>query len=179
VDVRVVAATNRRLDQAAASGGFREDLFFRLNVFPIELPPLRDRREDVAELAAHFAVRLRPRQPPAFTPEALAALSGYDWPGNVRELANVVERLLILGDHRPEIGLDDVRQVLPAAGRARARTETPAPAEPRALSDALDDYERELIRGAIERATGNVAEAARQLQTDRANLYRRMRRLGL
>ncbi|MFI5234237.1 MAG: sigma-54-dependent transcriptional regulator [Gemmatimonadales bacterium] len=186
VDVRVVAATNRRLDQAAASGAFREDLFFRLNVFPIELPPLRDRLEDVPALVAHFSARLRPRHPPGFTPESLDAFRRYAWPGNIRELANVVERLIILSGGSGEIGIEAVRQVLPADGGRRAPDggngtglrggDTGAPVP---LSDALDAHERELIRAAIEHAGGNVAEAARQLKTDRANLYRRMRRLGL
>ncbi|MGB7212920.1 MAG: sigma-54 dependent transcriptional regulator [Gemmatimonadales bacterium] len=179
VDVRMLAATNKRLDQAVAGGGFREDLFFRLNVFPIELPPLRARAGDVAELVVHFTRKLRPRQPPRFSAEALEALRQYAWPGNVRELANVVERLLILGGGGTEIGLEAVMQVIPA-GRVPG---DPAPSSDGAqglpLVESLDAYERELIGNAIARADGNVAEAARQLRTDRANLYRRMRRLGL
>lgn len=179
VDVRVVAATNKRLDRAVASGGFREDLFFRLNVFPIALPSLRERLEDVPALVAHFTARLRPRQPPAFSAEAIAALAAYEWPGNVRELANVVERLVILSGGA-EIGLEAVRQVLPANGLGARTTGPKSDGLPdRPLTEALDDYERQLIREAIARSGGNVAEASRQLKTDRANLYRRMRRLGM
>jgi two-component system nitrogen regulation response regulator NtrX len=173
VDVRVVSATNRRLEDAVADGDFREDLFFRLNVFPIRLPPLRERLEDLPALVAHIADRLRPRLAPAFTDEALEALAGYAWPGNVRELANLVERLIILSG--PVVDAPAVRQVLrggpppPAANAALGRP----------LSDALDDYERGLIAAALAQAQGSVAEAARLLQTDRANLYRRMRRLNL
>ncbi|MGH7590617.1 MAG: helix-turn-helix domain-containing protein, partial [Gemmatimonadales bacterium] len=130
-------------------------------------------------LVHHFTRRLRPRQPPRFNAEALEALGRYAWPGNVRELANVVERLLILGGGAAEIGLAAVQQVIPA-GRAPGG---PAPGASDGgglpLAESLDAYERELIGNAIARADGNVAEAARQLRTDRANLYRRMRRLGL
>jgi len=173
VDVRIVAATNRRLEDAVADGDFREDLFFRLNVFPIRLPALRERLEDLPALVAHLAERLRPRQAPVFTAEAMEALAAYTWPGNVRELANLVERLIILSG--PTVDGAAVRQVL--------RGGPPAPAASaalgRPLSDALDDYERGLIAAALAQAQRSVAEAARLLQTDRANLYRRMRRLGL
>ena len=179
VDVRVLAATNKKLDQAVATGAFREDLYFRLNVFPIELPPLRDRAEDIPALVSHFTHRLRPRQPPAFSAEALEALRRYSWPGNIRELANVVERLLILGGGAAGIGLEAVRQVIPAGGAPLITAAAAADSAGLPLTESLDAYERELIGAAIARAGGNVAEAARQLRTDRANLYRRMRRLGM
>ena len=172
VDVRIVSATNRRLEDAVADGEFREDLFFRLNVFPIRLPPLRERLEDLPALVAHLAERVRPRQATAFTAGALEALAGYGWPGNVRELANLVERLSILSG--PTVDAGAVRQVL------RGGTVPPAaPALGKPLSEALDGFERDLIGAALAQAQGNIAEAARVLQTDRANLYRRMRRLGL
>jgi two-component system, NtrC family, nitrogen regulation response regulator NtrX len=172
VDVRIIAATNRRLEESVEEGSFREDLFFRLNVFPIRLPPLRERLADLPALVAHLAERLRPRQGLAFTPDALAALARYTWPGNVRELANLVERLGILSG--PTVTADAVREVLRAGPSAPAAVLTGQP-----LSEALDEYERGLIGAALARGRGNVAEAARLLQTDRANLYRRMRRLGL
>ena len=182
VDVRVIAATNRDLEAAVRQGQFREDLFYRLHVFPIRLPPLRDRLEDLPGLAAHLAGRLRPRQPPAFTASALAALANYRWPGNVRELANVVERLMILGGET--IDEADVVGVLPRARLSADHAATPVvdffPAlDERSLPEALDAYERDLIARALDKAQGNVAEAARFLKTDRANLYRRMRRLGI
>ena len=173
VDVRIVAATNRRLEDAVADGDFREDLFFRLNVFPIRLPPLRERLDDLPILVAHIAERLRPRQAPAFTTSALEALVGYSWPGNVRELANLVERLIILCG--PTVDGEAVRQVL----RGGPPPPSASAALGRPLSEALDGYERGLIAAALSQAHGSVAEAARLLQTDRANLYRRMRRLGL
>jgi two-component system nitrogen regulation response regulator NtrX len=180
VNVRVVAATNRRLDQAVAAGTFREDLFFRLNIFPIHLPPLRERIDDLPALVAHLAQRVRPGKPQVYSAEAMALLRQYPWPGNIRELANLVERLAILGG--PTIGPEEIRVVLPE-GRLEGARRSPGPATPAAegssLTDALDDYERELIGAALKTADGNVAEAARLLVTDRANLYRRMKRLGL
>ena len=187
LDVRVLAATNQRLEQAVSAGTFREDLYYRLNVFPINLAPLRDRLEDLPALVDHLASRVRPHQPAVFTAEAIAALAGYDWPGNVRELANIVERLSIIGG--AEVDAAMVRQVLPRAGSGRfdppsvttdsGTTYSVADLAGRSLSNTLDDYERALISTALKRASGNVAEAARALQTDRANLYRRMKRLGL
>jgi two-component system nitrogen regulation response regulator NtrX len=177
IDARVVAATNRRLDDAVNNGGFREDLFFRLNVFPIHLPPLRNRLEDLPALVAHLAERVRPRHAASFTEAALEALASYSWPGNIRELANLVERLSILSG--PVVDAPAVRQVLrgptpshPSAGFSPVQLGRP-------LNEALDEFERNLIGAALAQAEGNMAEAARILQTDRANLYRRMRRLGL
>ncbi len=183
LNVRLLAATNQQLEEAVAEGTFREDLYFRLNVFPIELAPLRERLGDLPDLVAHLAILLRPGHAPSFTSPALALMTAYDWPGNIRELANVVERLTILGG--TEVDTELVRQVLPrlaeipsqddVMGRGGAPTGSPG----RSLSNTLDDYERSLIAGALSRTNGNVAEAARSLQTDRANLYRRMKRLGM
>jgi len=172
-DVRVVSATNRRLEDEVSAGNFREDLFFRLNVFPISLPPLRERLEDLPALVAHLAERVRPRQAVTFTPAAFDALSSYSWPGNVRELANLIERLSILCG--PTVDAGAVRGVL--RGGPAVPVHSGALGLP--LSEALDDFERGLITAAMVQAEGNVAEAARVLQTDRANLYRRMRRLGI
>jgi len=172
-DVRVVSATNRRLEDEVSAGNFREDLFFRLNVFPISIPPLRERLEDLPALVAHLAERVRPRQAVTFTPAAFEALSAYSWPGNVRELANLIERLSILCG--PTVDAGAVRGVL--RGGPSVPVSSGALGLP--LSDALDDFERGMITAAMAQAEGNVAEAARVLQTDRANLYRRMRRLGI
>ncbi|MGN6392912.1 MAG: sigma-54-dependent transcriptional regulator [Gemmatimonadales bacterium] len=173
VDVRVIAATNHALEEAVQRGDFREDLFFRLNVFPIHLPPLRERLEDLPALVAHLAERIRPRQAPTFSPDALEALAGYLWPGNVRELANLIERLIILSG--PTVDASAVRQVL----RGGPPPSPPSIAPGQSLSEALDDHERGLIASALSQAGGSIAEAARLLRTDRANLYRRIRRLGL
>jgi len=182
VDVRIIAATNKDLGRAVTEGKFRDDLLFRLNVIPVAVPPLRDRPGDIAQLVRHFSAlhHVRTGQtPPRWTPEAVSALHRYRWPGNVRELANIVERLSILhtgGDVNEEA----IRGVLPVERAAAVSTPLPDPTSlDHSLSDTLDDYERTLISRALSMAGGNVAEAARKLKTDRPNLYRRMRRLGL
>jgi two-component system nitrogen regulation response regulator NtrX len=177
IDARVVAATNRRLDDAVSNGGFREDLFFRLNVFPIHLPPLRERLEDLPALVAHLAQRVRPRHAATFTAVALETLASYSWPGNIRELANLVERLSILSG--PVVDAPAVRQVLRGPSSSPPSAGSPPVQLGRPLNEALDEFERSFIGAALAQADGNMAEAARILQTDRANLYRRMRRLGL
>ena len=208
VDVRIVAATNKDLARAVAEGAFREDLFFRLNVIPIQLPPLRERPGDIPLLVRHFSAlhRVQTGRPgPVWRDDALAVLMRHRWPGNVRELANVVERLAILHpggevhegdarrvlaadvDERPAPALDGAARLL-TRGVGRVPTREIGPREeplPDAagldvpLADALDAYERTLIVRALSAAGGNVADAARRLQTDRPNLYRRMRRLAI
>jgi two-component system nitrogen regulation response regulator NtrX len=144
---------------------------------PIHLAPLRERREDVPPLIAHFVERYRTRhglRAPNFTDSAIHALVTYDWPGNVRELGNAIERLMILYPEHP-VGAGEISSVLP-----RGHSGTAGPAfEGGSLSEMLDGYERQLIQRALDVAGGNVAEAARRLSTDRPNLYRRMKRLGI
>ena len=197
VDVRIISATNMDLEKAVEDGKFREDLYFRLNVIPIALPPLRERPSDIAALVVHFSnlYRARSGRPaPRWSEGALRLLRAYRWPGNVRELANIVERLAILHAGE-EVTSDDVSAVLRIEGRAGSATRndstrsdgsTLTPAQHAdgegsdlPLSDALDGYERMLITRALSASGGNVAEAARRLRTDRPNLYRRMRRLGV
>jgi two-component system nitrogen regulation response regulator NtrX len=181
VDVRVIAATNKDLSRAVSEGRFREDLFFRLNVIPLHVPPLRERPSDIPLLVRHFSALhlVRTGQtPPRWTNEAVAAFARYRWPGNVRELANIIERLSILHAGL-EVTEEAVRSVLPVE---RSPTSAPLPdpvALDHSLTDTLDEYERMLIARALSMAGGNVAEAARKLKTDRPNLYRRMRRLGI
>jgi len=189
VNVRVLAATNKDLRHAVGQRQFREDLWFRLNVLPIHIPPLRERPDDIPPLVRHCAVRCAARLGRAVRLDAgaLQLLTAYRWPGNVRELANIVERLAILAPGGGEtITADDVTRVIPHGqdGGRSAIAPTPggdaAGAAPDvALAEALDQHERELIARALSAARGNVAEAARKLSTDRANLYRRMRRLGI
>ncbi len=181
VNVRIVAATNKDLEKNVADGTFREDLYFRLNVIPMQLPPLRDRADDIDALVLHFSALGRARGYPAprWTPGALELMRRYRWPGNVRELANIVERLGILhaGAERHRHG----------CGRgARARSHAPAHERlaARGHRQATRRRARRLRAGADHRtrstaANGNVAEAARRLRTDRPNLYRRMRRLSI
>jgi len=180
VDVRVVAATNKNLEARTSDGGFREDLFYRLNVFPIHVPPLRDRKEDIPQLVSHLAMlsaKRCGREPVTFAPEAMERLRQHTWPGNVRELANVLERLTIVGDGK-KVDREEIERVLGVGsdrnvGTRRALKSTGA------LTKDLDEYEKTLIEAAIAEADGNVALAARRLSTDRANLYRRMKRLGI
>ena len=184
VDARILSATNKDLQRAVASGTFREDLFFRLNVIPLSIPALRERPDDVPALVRHFSAlhRTRTGQPaPLWSEDAVQLLARYRWPGNVRELGNIVERLAILHAGH-EVSAAHVREVLPIdrdGGGAPAPDLPDAIGLDRSLADTLDEYERTLIVRALSVAGGNIAEAARRLQTDRPNLYRRMRRLGI
>ncbi|MBV6521298.1 MAG: DNA-binding transcriptional regulator NtrC [Gemmatimonadaceae bacterium] len=185
IDVRIISATNKDLVRGSREGTFREDLLFRLNVIPLEVPPLRERPDDIAALVRHFSAlhRLRTgRAVPRWSDEALELLARHRWPGNVRELANIVERLAILHPGA-DVDAGEVCQVLsidPAAPQTSTAAVLPDVAGLDApLSELLDDYERTLILRALSSAQGNIAEAARRLQTDRPNLYRRMRRLGI
>jgi two-component system nitrogen regulation response regulator NtrX len=173
VDVRVLAATNRDLRAEVQAGRFRDDLYYRLNVVPMQVPPLRERLGDLTELVSHFLQRYHERTGaalPVVTESALALLRLYRWPGNVRELANLCERIAILHPDQP-ITDREVRRLLPDLEDNRP--------DHRPLHLRLDDYERSMILDALTLADGSVTEAARRLQTDRPNLYRRMRRLGI
>jgi two-component system nitrogen regulation response regulator NtrX len=175
VDVRVIAATNRDLAQTLRTGRLRPDLYYRLNVLHIALPPLRDRAADIPELAAHFMERLRARDglvPPVLADSALERMCAYSWPGNVRELANLCERLAILLAGATVQGADlNALLVERAATLDEDRSQ--------ALADRLDAYERRVIERSLYDAGGSITEAAKELHTDRPNLYRRMRRLGI
>jgi transcriptional regulator with GAF, ATPase, and Fis domain len=185
IDVRIVAATNKDLARAVGEGAFREDLFFRLNVLPIHLPPLRERPDDVPLLVRHFSAlhRTRTGRPAVqWTDDALQVMVRHRWPGNVRELANIVERLGILhaGEQVTAVHVQQVLAVDRGTAPEGMPTVLPDPSDlGSSLNDALDAYERTLIVRALAVAQGNVAEAARRLQTDRPNLYRRMKRLGI
>jgi formate hydrogenlyase transcriptional activator len=152
VDVRVVAATNRDLEEMVARGTFRADLYYRLAVFPVELPPLRERREEIRPLATHFLARhaaAMNRRPPAVPEDVWRGLEAYDWPGNVRELENFLQRALILSPG-PELALAD----LPASP-LRSAAAAPA-AEPAAAPRRFDDEVRGLIERALDHAGGRV-----------------------
>ena len=182
VDVRFVAANNKDLRAEVAAGRFREDLYFRLLVIPLHLPPLRERDGDIALLVEHFLGRCRARmglKPPRLTPEAMRALQRHRWPGNVRELANIVERLAIL-HAGSSVGPAEIGAILAtsAAPRPVSHVYEEDDSE-RPLGERLDAFERQLLIEALDASDGSVAEAARRLHTDRANLYRRMRRLGI
>jgi two-component system nitrogen regulation response regulator NtrX len=181
IDVRILAATNHDLERAVKDGRFREDLYFRLNVIPIAVSPLRERPSDIPALVRHFAALLRRRSgqaAPEWTDEAIRTLTRHRWPGNVRELANIVERLSILNAGK-SIGSAEVTSVLPVGDGVSAPPLPDLVQAELTLSDTLDEYERLLIDRALSAADGVVAEAARRLRTDRPNLYRRMKRLGI
>lgn len=177
VDTRVLAATNKDLPAEIRAGRFREDLYFRLNVIPIFVPPLRDRREDIGILAEHFTrlfAREYGRRLKSFEEDALAALSRYPWPGNVRELRNVIERLMIMvpGDTIAARDLAFLEGVS-AAGE-------PPDSSPLApLHEARDQFERDYILRALSRQQGNISRTADVLGVERSNLYRKMRSLGI
>jgi two-component system, NtrC family, nitrogen regulation response regulator NtrX len=173
VDVRVVVATHRNLEQQVRDGRFREDLYHRVYVFPLTLPPLRERRGDAAVLVEYFSRRvceMNGWKLKRFTPEAVAELERYAWPGNVRELRNVVERLLLLAD--TEVDEASVRSTLPQAAGPRA-----APSG--TLAAQVDDFERRTIHAEIERADHNLSEAARALGLERSHLYKKCAQLGI
>lgn len=179
VDVRVLAATNKNLETEIAEGRFREDLFYRLNVVPIHVPPLRERREDIPLLVAHFINVLTSREgvaPRTVAPEAVERMSQLEWPGNVRELRNTIERLLILSSG-PRISADDI-------GRLVGRRDP----EQGGLGSLLDCTTFEEFKHAAERAfllaklrvfDWNVSETARALDMPRSNLYKKIERYGL
>ncbi|HZS35998.1 MAG TPA: sigma-54 dependent transcriptional regulator [Polyangia bacterium] len=183
VDVRVVSATHRDLETLIAGGKFREDLYYRLNVFPITLPPLRDRQEDLPKLVEHFVSkfnRVTGKAVRGFDGGALAALQQYSWPGNVRELENVVERAIIVcrGHEVTAADLDFGRR---AQVQAAAASSAPAvlPAGGKPLQARLQEQEKSEIVAAIDRNQGNIAGAARALGINRSTLYYRLRKHGL
>ncbi|MBI5232203.1 MAG: sigma-54-dependent Fis family transcriptional regulator [Coriobacteriales bacterium] len=175
IDVRVVAATNQDLQQLIADGGFREDLYYRLNVVPITLPPLRQRSGDIPLLVAHFLEKYNAGSM-RITPEAMEALVTYQWPGNIRELENSIERIVIL-THHDEIGLDD----LPAEVRAGMSPTQRMPSGFQLPEDGVDleEVELDLVRQALDRTGGSAPKAAKLLGLTAKTLEARMARLGL
>jgi DNA-binding NtrC family response regulator len=173
VDVRVIAATHRDLERAAREGTFRQDLFYRLHVFAIRIPPLRERREDVPLLAAHFLARLagRGRGAVSLTPAAVAALAAYDWPGNVRELENTLERLAV----EARGGTIDVPDLPPAFRERKAALEEPLFAG----LPSLEEMEKRYLRHVLAAVKGNRSRAAEVLGIDRRTLYRMAERFGI
>jgi two-component system nitrogen regulation response regulator NtrX len=171
-DVRVLSATNKDLQIEIGRGAFREDLFFRLAVVPVHVPPLRERADDIPELARHFlelASARFGRKPRHLTPDAVRALQAHRWPGNVRELKNLIERLMILAPGN-EIEASDLPFAAAEAG-------APPPDAP--LKDARDDFERRYILAALRRHRGNVTRAAEMLGLERSNLYKKLKSYGI
>ncbi len=176
VDVRVVAATNKDLRAEIEAGRFREDLYYRLAVVPIEMPPLRARREDIPGLVTHFLELVcadNDRRTKRVAPTAMTLLMQHDWPGNVRELKNVVERLVILSE-ADEICDADVAAALPRAQRAKTAFARGTP-----FKDLSTAAERDIILAALEANNHHVSNTARELQLERSHLYKKMRSLGI
>jgi two-component system nitrogen regulation response regulator NtrX len=184
VDVRVIAATNKRLDDEIRKGAFREDLYFRLNVIPFEVPPLRERRSDIPLLARHFLHGFSEeygKRPKALSSEAIDLLTLLPWPGNVRELRNIIERLVIMtpGDrieprHLPEPLLHGTPTTAAAAPPS-----SPSLGEFPSLAAAREDFERRYIWKRYQECGGNMSRTADALQVERSNLYRKMKGFGL
>jgi DNA-binding NtrC family response regulator len=196
VDVRLIAATNRDLQQAIAEGRFREDLFYRINVVPVSLPPLRDRLSDIDSLVDHFIIKYNQRlsrNVKGISREALDRLKDYPWPGNIRELENFIERTVLFCDE-DTVQDKDLPPELAARTRAlKMRPASPAPggadsaAPPRAddldmkelVRQATVELERELIQRALTETSGNVTHASRRLKISRKSLQTKMKELGL
>jgi two-component system nitrogen regulation response regulator NtrX len=174
VDVRVIAATNKNLDDEIAAGRFRQDLLFRLNVIPIRVPGLEQRREDIPLLVEEFMRRFARRtgvKPKRVSPEAMALLRAYDWPGNVREVRNLVERLMIMvADEEIAPAALDLRVAGPQLGGDGAFA---------TLRQAREQFEREYVGRVVEECGGNMSKAARVLGLERSHLYRKLRALGV
>jgi two-component system nitrogen regulation response regulator NtrX len=176
LDVRVLAATNQDLEAKIAAGGFRKDLYFRLRVIPIHVPPLRERRDDVDLLARHYLghfARENGCSEPRLDGAAWQRLRAHAWPGNVRELRNLMERLVILSSGAHVSG----SQIAALLGGGVASDRDPHEGLP--LSERLEAYERRILVQALKQSGGNAAEAARELGVDRANFHRKLKRLGL
>jgi two-component system nitrogen regulation response regulator NtrX len=184
VDVRVLSATSRNLAEEITAGRFREDLFYRLNVVPVRLPPLRERREDIPELVNHFLARFaseRRISTPELSKEAMAALQAHDWPGNVRQLRNIIERTLILtpGDRVGCIEVDllppeilDSQSSAGVGGPSLAIMGSP-------LREARESFEREYLKIQIRRFSGNISRTASFIGMERSALHRKLKALGL
>jgi DNA-binding NtrC family response regulator len=177
VDVRVVAATNKELQKEIAEGRFREDLFYRLAVVPIELPPLRARREDIPQLTEHFLAQVcadNGRRLKKVASPAMTLIMQHDWPGNVRELKNVVERLAILTGDAEVITEADVGDALPRVKSVKSEFTRGTP-----FKDLVAAAERDIIVAALDANDHHVSNTARELQLERSHLYKKMRALGI
>ncbi|MGO9339422.1 MAG: sigma-54-dependent transcriptional regulator [Terracidiphilus sp.] len=185
VDVRVIVATHRNLQQLVESGGFRRDLYHRVVVFPVELPPLRERSEDLPALVEHFVCQVSAQngwKPIPFTDAAIGALKQYAWPGNIRELRNVVERLLLLAGS--EVDAQDIERALPAVRASsttfnRALNSMPGSGASGSLSERLLQFERAQVLAELERHNHNITHAARALGLERSHLYKKCQQLGI
>jgi len=178
VDVRVIAASNSDLSRMVAGGTFREDLYYRLNVIPIEVPPLRERRDDIPVLVKHFLDKFAPDGAMHVSQSAMRALMAYQWPGNVRQLENAVERAVALGAGRQEIDSTDLPPEVQATPHATPAPFVDFPEEGLDLPGYLASIERDLIQRALDRTRGNRNKAADLLRIKRTTLVEKLRRIG-
>jgi len=180
VDVRVIAATNSDLARMVAEGQFREDLFYRLNVIPVHLPPLRERKEDIPLLVQHFLENLRNGSPAPLTvsQEAMRRLMAFSWPGNVRQLENAVERAVALSAGRTQIDVGDLPTEVQKAQETALTTAVTLPEDGLDLDAFIADIERDLIQRSLERTGGNKGQAARLLNLKRTTLVEKLKRLS-
>ena len=177
VDVRVIASTNKDLEEEISKGNFREDLFYRLNVIPFFVPPLRERKEDVPLLARHFLKEFAAaygRRSREITDDAIQSLMRYSWPGNVRELRNVMERIVIMNPTTTRFERKHLPPLIYRDGTRRA-----AGSEFSTLHQARDAYERDYILKKLDENHGNVSRTAEMLGLERSHLYRKMKALGI
>lgn len=177
VDVRVIASTNKNLEREIEAGNFREDLYYRLNVLPFQIPPLRERKEDISSLAEHFLdefARKNGRKPPVLTRKAFEILENYPWPGNVRELRNVMERIVIM---TPQTKIDIYD--LPESILNRTLLTQLEQTEESSLQEARERFEKDFILQKLMEFKGNVSRAAQALGIERSNLYRKIKQLGV
>jgi two-component system, NtrC family, response regulator AtoC len=178
VDVRVIAATNSELARMVAEGSFREDLYYRLNVIPVHLPPLRDRRDDIPVLAQHFLEKFAPGQQLQISQGAMRVLMAYAWPGNVRQLENAIERAVTLGGGRKEIDVVDLPPEIQDVPQPMSTPFVEFPEEGLDLPAYLTSIERDLIQRSLERTGGNRNRAAELLRIKRTTLVEKLKRLG-
>jgi DNA-binding NtrC family response regulator len=180
VNVRVIVATHRNLDALVRDGKFRQDLFHRVYVFPLSLPPLRERRDDIPALVSHFAAQVCSQnnwKPLTFTPAAVEALQEYFWPGNIRELRNMVERLMLMASGN-EVGTETVSSVL-TPGLAVTIGSGSTALSSGALAARVETFEREVIVAELKRAGFHMTNAAKALGLERSHLYKKAEQLGI
>jgi DNA-binding NtrC family response regulator len=181
VDVRIIAATNKNLTTAINKGKFREDLYYRLNVIPMKVPPLKQRKSDIPLLIDHFLKKFQKgakKKITGFSPEVMDAMLKYDWPGNVRELENVIKRLTILCDDEV-VTVDDLPEHIPHKGRGARVVEEDFLEKGETLHDAVEDYEKRLILGALERSDWVKTKAAKLLNINRTTLVEKIKKQNL
>lgn len=181
VDVRVIAATNKDLEEEIQDGNFRQDLYYRLNVLPFHVPPLRERSEDIPLLAKHFLAYFcskESREIKTLEQDAIEALTAYSWPGNVRELKNIVERLVIMSPHRT-IGYDDLPSSIQKSGNRDSEAKPYLAANGVSLKQARDDFEKEFILQKLQENDGNISRTAEAIEMERSNLHRKIKSYGI